>query len=173
MLRRRITNGLAGLAVLASLAACAPANVDVSDDSARTAQAVGARLAQEDHRQALERRAEIAKAVRVDGLHVSEGDRFMLIVFVVHNLSQKPIARFDVAFEADASGGGRRIATTELHERITVGANASTTVSRRIPYTQFGDDTGPMREAAGKPQHDSVRVKWIRYSDASEAGYDD
>jgi len=173
LLNQHPRSALIGLAILASLFGCGQApSQRVSAQTAASARVVGARLAEQDRQQAKKLRSEIAKIVVLDGVGVREADRSMRVRYTVHNLSSKAISRFDVALEADGTDGAR-IGTTELHMATPIAARASSSVVKAFPYTQFGDDTGAMREALGKPKRFFLLVKWIKFADGSEAGYDD
>ena len=110
--------------------------------------------------------------MRVDSIHVDERDRTIGIAFTVHNLTNKNVKALELSFESDGVRGNR-IGSTELRTGQALPRNGTRTIAMYVPYTQFGEDTGPMREALGKPQRYTLDVKEIRYTDGSDAGYDD
>jgi len=101
-----------------------------------------------------------------------EFDRKITIRLRVHNLSSKNVRAIEAGLEVDDLSGAR-IATTEVHRTADIPPHGSLAIDISMPYTQFGEDTGSMREALGKPQRQRIDVKEIKYSDGSDAGYDD
>lgn len=173
MLSNPLRTQLMGLAVSASLFGCAHHETAiVSDRTAASAQAVGVRLAAQDRENEERHRAAIAKLVRIDAVRIDERDRTIRVAFTIHNLSSKDVKALEFSFESDGVSGNR-IGTTELRTGEPVRGKSTRALVLQIPYTQFGEDTGPMREALGKPQRYSLDVKEIKYADGSDAGYDD
>ncbi len=115
----------------------------------------------------------LAKLIRVSVQRSVERDRTMELALNVHNFTTKSVRRIDLGLIAQRTSGAI-IATTELHcATCTLAAHATRTVVVTIPYTQFGDDTGRMREAVGAPHVFHTDVKEIKYADGSDAGFDD
>ncbi|MDE2483389.1 MAG: hypothetical protein KGN02_14525 [bacterium] len=172
MLKRLASQSLVGLAVSASLFGCSRPAGPVSARNAELARTVGARLAAQAHERDARHRSELARLMRARVLSVAEGDRTMRIDFEIANLADKGVRAVDLAFVVERPSGAR-IAITELHARERLRPKSRNRVALVIPYIRFGDETGSMREAVGRPQRYRVDVEEIAYDDGSDAGYDD
>lgn len=133
---------------------------------------IGARLAAQDRANEQQHREQLARLARIDAVVVHEDDRSIEIAFTMRNLAEKRVASLDVGFESDGPDG-TRIGMAELRSVATIPPRTARHLSLTVPYTQFGEDTGAMREAEGKPQRYAVDIKEIRYADGSEVGFDD
>lgn len=90
----------------------------------------------------------------------------------LHNKSAKRITSLDSGiFVVD--GSGRRIGMTEIHIARGIAPHESVAFWYPMRYLRFGEDTGAMVRAAGKPKRVSMDVTEIKYADGSDAGYDD
>lgn len=165
---------LAGLAISASLAACSSQKQSqvITPQNASLAKQIGAQLAAKEREETSRHRAEILKLVRAELSNVSETDRVLSLHVGAINYTTKTIKALEVGLEVhDASGAV--IGRTELRSGKRIGPKSQQMLTFNIPYTQFGEGTGPVREALGKPKTYVLDVKEIKYTDGSDAGYDD
>lgn len=165
---------LAGLAIAASLAACStqPKPQVITPQNAALAQQVGAQLAAKEREETARHRAEIAKLIRAELSSVKEADRTISLRVGTVNYTNKTITSLEIGLEVD-DASGNALGRTELRSSQTIGPKSQTTIVFNRPYTAFGSGTAAVRESLGKPKRYLLDVKEIKYSDGSDAGYDD
>jgi hypothetical protein len=166
---------LTGAAVFAAaLAACshAPQQSTLTASNARMAYEVGRRLAAQDRAQTAEHRAEMARLIRASISTAQDADRTISLHVRLHNLSAKTIRSLDTGLEVRATDG-RRIGLAEIGIEKTIPPHATLAFWYPMRYVRFGEDAGTMRLAAGKPKTIRMDVTEIKYSDGTDAGYDD
>ena len=101
-----------------------------------------------------------------------DADRTISLLVRLHNKSGKTIEALDAGLEVhDASG--TRIGLAEISIAHPLAAHATAAFWYPMRYVRFGEDTGTMRLAAGKPKHVQMDVTEIKYADGTDAGYDD
>jgi hypothetical protein len=132
----------------------------------------GLKMTASARREDREHRAELAKLMRVTFLSAREGDRTIDLRISIANLAKKTVRRIEMGLEAD-DPSGRRIGLMEIAYTAPLGAASSKIVNIPLRYVRFGEDTGAMREAAGKPKTYALTVSEIKYADGTDAGYDD
>lgn len=167
---------LVGLAIAASLTACSAQKSAqdqvISPKNAALAQAVGAKLAAQEAAETARHKAEISKLIRAELSNAHETDRTMSLTLGVINYTKKTVKALELGLEVD-DASGNPLGRTELRTGKEIGPNAKTTVTFNMPYTHFGSGTAAVREALGKPKRYLFDVKEIKYTDGSDAGYDD
>lgn len=174
MLTRVIPARLVGAAALtAALAACAnPSRPVLTAANARAAYAVGQRLAAQDRANTAEHRAEMARLIRADIPKTRDAGRTISLYVRLQNFSAKAISAIDAGLEVhDASG--RRIGLAEIDLDKTIPPHKALAFWYPMRYLRFGEDAGTMRLAATQPKTAHMEVTEIKYSDGSDAGYDD
>ena len=174
MLARTSRDALVGLAIAASLTACSsqPKPPVITAQNAALAQHVGAQLAAKEREETARHRAEIAKLIYVNLSHATETDRTLTLAVHTTNFTPKTINALELGLEVD-DAQGNALGRCELRSGKTVDAKSQTTIAFAMPYTKFGSGTAAVREALGKPKRYLLDVKEIKYTDGSDAGYDD
>lgn len=172
MLVRATRVAFVGLVIATSLTACSAEKPAISPENAAKAQAVGARLAAQEAADAAKHKAEIAKLIRAELSHVHERDRTMSLTLGIVNYTAKTVKSLEFGLEVD-DASGKALGRAELRTAQTIGPKASASITFNFPYTKFGSGTGAVREALGKPKRYLLDVKEIKYTDGSDAGYDD
>jgi hypothetical protein len=168
------TTLLIGAAALAAvLAACShTTQISLDPQKAREAYAVGQKLAAQDREQQAEHREEMARFIESTVTRTRDKDRTISLFVKLRNKSAKAIKSLDAGLEVhDASG--TRIGLAEITVAQTIAPHASAAFWYPMRYVRFGEDTGTMRLAAGKPKTVRMEVTEIKYADGSDAGYDD
>lgn len=133
---------------------------------------VGVRLQMEAEREDRAHRAALARVIDATIAKAPERDRSIDYFVRVKNLTNKAIAHIEFGLEVhDASG--KRIGLAEMRSNTRVNARSQRDLEIPMRYVRFGEDAGPMREAAGQPKTYELLVKEIKYTDGSDAGYDD
>ena len=99
-------------------------------------------------------------------------DRTISLFVHLQNKSAKTIESLDAGLEVHDSSG-TRIGLAEITIARTIAPHASAAFWYPMRYVRFGEDTGTMRLAAGKPKTVRMDVTEIKYADDSDAGYDD
>lgn len=133
---------------------------------------VGVRLQLEAEREDRAHRAALARVIDAEIVKAPERERSIEYVVRVKNLTRKTIAHIEFGLEVhDASG--KRIGLAEMRSDAHVLARTQRDLEIPMRYVRFGEDAGPMREAAGQPKTYELLVKEIKYTDGSDAGYDD
>lgn len=130
----------------------------------------GVKMAANEKKDEAEHRATLAKLVRVAVTDSKDTDELVLTLRVT-NLTAKTIKHMDLGLQADASG--RRIGLCELALDSPVPPRTTQDVPMHVHYSHFGEDTTSMMHAAGKPRTYALDVKEIKYTDGTDAGYDD
>lgn len=123
-----------------------------------------ARVDEENHRR------EIAKLMRAIVLHSTEGQSIDLAVRIV-NTTGKTVRRVEMGLMA--THNGKRIGMCEVALDRDIAPNGTIETTIPLHYSQFGEDATPMMNAAGKPKTYALDVKEIKYTDGTDAGYDD
>lgn len=160
-------------AFAAALAACSHGSQGTLDpQKAREAYAVGQRLAAQDREQRVEHREEMARLIDSTITKTRDEDRTISLFVRLQNKSAKPIESLDAGLEVH-DAAGTRIGLAEISVARPIGPHASAAFWYPMRYVRFGEDTGTMRLAAGKPKTVQMDVTEIKYADGSDAGYDD
>jgi len=176
MLARNTRVTLAGLAMVASLAACSSQAKQqsqyITPQNAAKAQAVGAQLAAQEAEETAQHKAEISRLIRAELSNAKESDRTLRLALGVINYTNKTIKSLEIGLEVD-DANGNALGRTELRSAQTIGPKAQTSIVFNRPYTAFGSGTAAVRESLGKSKRYLFDVKEIKYTDGSDAGYDD
>lgn len=144
----------------------------LSPEKAREAYAVGRRLVAQDRDREAAHRAQMARIIDATVSQTRDVDRTISLFIRLHNKAAKAIKSLDAGLEIhDASGA--RIGLSEIHVTHAVPARGSSAFWYPMRYLRFGEDAGTMRMAAGKPKRVRMDVTEIKYTDGSDAGYDD
>lgn len=161
-------------ALAAALAACShqPAKPVLDPEKAREAYAVGQRLAAQDRERTAEHRAEIARLIDANITQTQEVDRTISLYVHLHNRSAKTIRNLEAGLEVH-DRRGKRIGLTEIAIDKPIAAHSTLAFWYPLRYLRFGEDAGTMRMAAGKLKTISMDVTEIKYTDGTDAGYDD
>jgi hypothetical protein len=161
-------------ALAAALAACSHTATQPILDRAKAQQAyaVGQRLAAQDRAQQAEHRAEMARLIDARVSRTHEHDRTISLLIELHNKSAKRITSADSGIFVFVKGG-RRIGMAEIHLARSIAPRSRVSFWYPMRYLRFGEDTGEMVLAAGKPKRVTMDVTEIKYADGSDAGYDD
>jgi hypothetical protein len=167
---------LAGLAIAASLAACSSQTQKqeqvITPQNAALAKQIGAKLAEQEREVASRHRAALSKLIRVELSNVRETDRTMSLHASAINYNDRSINALEIGLEVH-DAAGKVLGRTELRSGKLIGPKSQASIVFNIPYTQFGEGTGPVREALGARKTYLLDVKEIKYTDGTDAGYDD
>lgn len=170
----RILPLIGAAACAAALAACShqAAQSTLTPEKAREAYAVGQRLAAQDRAQNAAHRAEIASLIDATVSQSREANRTISLYVRLHNRSPKTIRDLEAGLEVH-DRHGKRIGLTEIAIEKPIAAHGTLAFWYPLRYLRFGEDAGTMRMAAGKPKTISMDVTEIKYTDGTDAGYDD
>lgn len=133
---------------------------------------VALRLQMQAEREDNRHRDAIARLISVRIARAPERERSIDFFVHVSNLARKTIAHLEFGLEVH-DAAGKRIALAEMRSDARVDGKTQRDVELPMRYVRFGEDAGPMREAAGQTKHYDIVVKEITYADGSDAGYDD
>jgi hypothetical protein len=161
-------------ALAAALAACshAPVKPILDPVKAQQAYAVGEKLAAQDRAQQVAHRKEIAKLIDAHVINTRERNRTISLLIRLHNKSAKTIRTLDSGvFVYDTAG--KRTGMTEITLAKPIAPHATTAFWYPMRYLRFGEDAGTMALAARKAKRVTLDVTEIKYTDGSDAGYDD
>lgn len=172
-----LTRGLpliGAAALAAALAACshAPAKPILDPVKAQQAFAVGEKLAAQDRAQQAEHREEIAKLIDARVIETRERNRTISLLIRIHNKGAKKIRTLDSGVFVNDTAG-RRVGMTEVTLSKSIAPHATIAFWYPMRYLRFGEDAGTMRLADGKRKRVTLDVTEIKYTDGSDAGYDD
>lgn len=160
-------------AFVAALTACSHGSQATMDpQKAREAYAVGQRLAAQDREEQHEHREEMARVISSTVTQIRDADRTISLFVHLQNKTAKTVNSLDAGLEVH-SASGARIGLAEVTIRHRVAPHGSAMFWYPMRYVRFGEDTGTMRLAAGKPKRVRMDVTEIKYADGSDAGYDD
>ena len=108
-----------------------------------------------------------------DAKHRADMDRTLSLLLRLHNETAKTIKAIGAGLEVD-DPHGKRLGLAEV-DGASIHIEPHGTVSLWLPirYVRFGEDTGTVRMAAGQPKHIRLSVTEIKYTDGTDAGYDD
>ena len=99
-------------------------------------------------------------------------DHRIVLTLRVQNKTAKTMRRFDSGIEVHDTKG-TRLGIAEFETQSTIAPHQTAAITIAIPYLRFGEDAGSMRLAAGKAKSIDLDVKEIKYTDGTDAGYDD
>ena len=160
-------------AFAAALTACSHSSqIALDPRKAREAYAVGQRLAAQDREQQAEHRAQMARLISSTVTKTRDADRTISLLVRLQNKSAKAIKSLDAGLEVH-NASGKRIGLAEITIAREIAPHSNATFWYPMRYVRFGEDTGTMRLAAGKPKTVQMDVTEIKYADGSDAGYDD
>lgn len=117
-------------------------------------------------------RSELAKLMQARVDRTREADRMVELTLSIANTSVKTVKSLEFGLFVMGSDG-KRIAMTEFRTGEPIAPHGTRTITVPMRYVRFGADAGAMVEAAGRPKTYSVVVKEIKYTDGTDAGYDD
>jgi hypothetical protein len=163
---------MGAVAFAAALTACSHTTQHALDPKAREAYAVGQRLAAQDRAQEAEHRKEMAALIAVSVPQTRDADRTISLLVLLQNKSTKAVKSLDAGLEVH-NRSGVRIGLAEITIARPIAPHATVSFWYPMRYVRFGEDTGTMRLAAGKPKTVQMEVTEIKYADGSDAGYDD
>jgi hypothetical protein len=149
-----------------SPATLSPAN------KAATAQ-LAKRLMAEDAAATREHRQEMARLIVAGVAGYREHDRTISLLLHIQNKSAKTIRLFDAGLNVHTLAPDRRVGLAEVETERIIPPHASVEFWLPLRYLRFGEDAGTMRLAQGKPKHIALDVTEIKYTDGTDAGYDD
>ena len=133
---------------------------------------VGLALAAQERRDDTKHRTEMAKLVSVTVLAHRDEDRQIILTLRVHNTSGKTIRRLENGL-AVTDPSGARVGLAEFVAQRTIAPQATVTFDAPLRYLKFGEDAGTMRLAEHKPKRIALEVKEVKFTDGTDAGYDD
>lgn len=175
-------HALSVLALAAALSGCehhaeaaaAPSSAQVlSAANKAKAFAVGQALAAEDRKAETEHRSEMDRLVDLSVTGIRDEDRQITLFIKIANKSKKAIASLDAGLEIHSATTGRRVGLAEVHISRPIAANTTATFPLTLRYVRFGEDAGTMRLMEGRQKRASLEATEIKYTDGTDAGYDD
>ena len=133
---------------------------------------VGLRMALDARKADRKHRDEMNRLIDVTIVKHRDEDHRIVFTLRVQNKSPKRLKTFESGVEVhDAKGA--RIGLAEFVTEHPVMPYQTVTFDEPVTYLRFGEDAGVMRLAQGKPKLIALGVKEIKYTDGSDAGYDD
>ncbi|MFN2448408.1 MAG: hypothetical protein ABR508_01255 [Candidatus Baltobacteraceae bacterium] len=172
---------LAAAAAAVTLASCAqqhreaaatPPPGAVSEQYKKRVAQVGHHLEAQDRANAARHAAQMAAVIGARVLQIKDVDTGVAFLISVHNKTAKTIRSLGEGYEVRA--GSKRIGLLEVDEaRAKVRPHATVRFWQKEPYTRFGDEAGDMRQAQDRHKTATVKIIEVKYSDGSDAGYDD
>ncbi len=154
-------------------AAAPPPPSTVSDDYKRKLAAVAQKMAAQDRTDTLAKRQAMARLIDARVVRTADDDRSFSFQLQLKNKSSKPIKTIGAGLEVH-DAAGKRIGLMEIDDApIRIAANGTLTTWLHEPYVRFGENAGTMRLAQGKAKRIAVNIIEIKYTDGSDAGYDD
>lgn len=145
----------------------------LSETNKAKAYAVGLQLAAQDRASEKAHRAEMARLIDAAVVRTHEQGRTLSLLLRLQNKSAKAIRGIGAGLEV-CDGSGKRLGLAEIDDaHVHIAPHGSASVWLPIRYVRFGEDAGTMRLAAGRPKHFDLQIVELRYTDGSDAGYDD
>lgn len=155
-------------------AAAAPSSAQVlSAANKAKAFAVGQALAAADRKAEAEHRAEMDRLIDLSVTRIHDEDRQTTLLVTIANKSKKTISSLDAGLEIHSAATGRRVGLAEVHISRQIAAKSSATFPLALRYVRFGEDAGTMRLMEGRQKRASLEATEIKYTDGTDAGYDD
>lgn len=145
----------------------------MGEQQRRQAYEVGLRLAAQDRAADKAHRDEMARLIGTSILRTRDADFALSLLLQVHNKSTKVIRRFDAGLEVDAKDSTHRLGLAEIEVNRAIRPQSTSTFWEPVRYLRFGEDSGVVEMAAGKSKNVKLEVTEIKYTDGSDAGYDD
>jgi hypothetical protein len=149
-----------------------PAQTLTAENKAKAAE-VGRKLAAQDRAAEAAHRAQMDRLIDASIVQLRDSDRETTLLVHILNRSNKTISALDAGLEVHLVSNGKRVGLTEVHMSRVIPANGDVTFPVPLRYVRFGEDTASMRLAQGKAKHAEIEVTEIRYTDGTDAGYDD
>lgn len=125
--------------------------------------------ANEAHEEQLHR-AMLARLIRVQVTGANEGDGIDLHTAIA-NLTGKTVKRIEMGLYVHH--GSTRVGMCEVALDTHIAPHATVSRTIALHYTQFGEDATSMMHARGQTKTYDVQVKEIKYTDGTDAGFDD
>ncbi len=118
-------------------------------------------------------KAEIAKLIASKITLASEGDRSLVLHMDLQNLTAKQVKNLEIGLEFDDAKTGTRIGQAEVQLRRNIAPHGRIAFDYPMRYIRFSDDAGPMMASKGKAKKLDAQVTEIKYTDGTDAGFDD
>lgn len=129
----------------------------------------GKRLEREDRANDAARRAAMAQLIALNVVKVSDRERGIELVIDGANRTEKPIVGFDAGLEIDDAASHKRIGLAELHVMQALNPKSRAKFTYPMRFVRFGEDTGTMRLAAGRPKVARLDVFGVRFAASPKA----
>lgn len=133
---------------------------------------LGLRLAAQAHAADAKHRLQIARIMDVGITSYRDRERALELTLRVRNKTPKTIRRFDTGIIV-SDAAHTRIGLAEFAIDRTIPPHAMVEIVAPVAYVRFGEDAGRVVLAAGKPKTIELDVKEIKFTDGTDAGYDD
>jgi hypothetical protein len=133
---------------------------------------LGLRLAAQARAADAKHRLQIARIVDVGITSYRDRERALELTLLVRNKTPKTIRRFDTGIIVN-DAAHTRLGLAEFSVGRTIPPRATVPIVVPLAYLRFGENAGAMVLASGKPKSIDLDVKEIKFTDGTDAGYDD
>jgi hypothetical protein len=133
---------------------------------------LGLRLAAQARAADARHRLQIARIMDVGITSYRDRERALELALRVRSKTPKTIRRFDSGIIV-SDAAHTRIGLAEFTVDRTIPPHATVEIVVPVAYVRFGGDAGGLVVASGKPKTIDLDVKEIKFTDGTDAGYDD